>query len=68
MGHDLHIMGRHSLNTSSIEELAKECSVRFKVNVEYGYRDEFWFDWDGFHREASIRTICGMSYNIPMPK
>lgn len=35
MGHDVHTIGKHSLNTSSIESLAKDISERLKANVEY---------------------------------
>lgn len=54
MGHDVHNIGSHNLNTSSLEALAKDLSNRFKANIEYGVYDTFPFDWDGFHREASF--------------
>lgn len=53
MGHDVNNIGRHNLNTSSLEALAKDLSIRFKSNIEYGIYDTFWFDWDGFPREPS---------------
>lgn len=53
MGHDVSTIGNHKLDTSSIENLAKDLSVRFEANVEYGIYDDVWFDWDGFEREAS---------------
>ena len=45
MGHDVHIIGNHNLDTSSMEALAKDISNRFKVNVEFGYYENM-FDFD----------------------
>lgn len=53
MGHDVHNIGRHKLDTSSLVALAKDLALRFKAHIEYGVYDTFWFDWDGFPREAS---------------
>lgn len=55
MGHDVHTIGKHNLDTSGIEALAKDISHRLNVNVEYGVYDTFWFDWDGFFREPSYK-------------
>lgn len=57
MGHDVYNVRRHNLNTSSIEGLAEDLSKRLKANVEYGYYDTFFFDWDGFYREASYNFL-----------
>lgn len=57
MGHDVYNVRRHNLNTSSIEGLAEDLSKRLKANVEYGYYDTFFFDWDGFYREASYNLL-----------
>ncbi len=48
MGSDVHSVGRHNLDTSSLESLARDISNRFKANVKYGVDDTFYFDWDGF--------------------
>ena len=53
MGRDVHSVGRHNLDTSSLEALAKDLSNRFKANVVYGADDFFFFDWDGFLRGAT---------------
>lgn len=37
MGHDVHAICNHRLNTGSIESLAKDLSDRFDVTVDYGY-------------------------------
>lgn len=37
MGHDVVNIGKHSLDVSDAEVLAKDLSKRFKANVEYGY-------------------------------
>lgn len=55
MGHDVHTIGRHKLNTSSLKALAKDISKHLCVNVEYGVYDTFCFDWDGFFREPSYK-------------
>lgn len=47
MGHDVHIIGNHNLDLSSMEALAKDISKRFKANVEYGYFSFCDFDIDG---------------------
>lgn len=54
MGHDVRNIFHHNLNTSSLEALAKDLSVRFKANILFGVYDTFFFDWDGFYREASF--------------
>lgn len=56
MGHDLSTIGHHHLDTSSLEALAKDLSIRLQANVEYGIFDMFPFDWDGFHREPSYEN------------
>lgn len=41
MGYDINIIGRHRINTESIEHAAKELSDRFDINIEYGYEHEY---------------------------
>lgn len=36
MGADVYTVGRHNLDTNSLESLAKDLSDRFKVNIQYG--------------------------------
>ena len=55
MGRDVHSVGRHNLDTSSLEALAKDLSNRFKANVVFGVDDSFNFDWDGFPRNPSYQ-------------
>lgn len=57
MGRDVQSIGRHSLDVSSIESLAKDLAIGFKANVEFGVLDTFDFDWDGFHREPSFEYL-----------
>lgn len=45
MGHDVCHIGKHNLNTNSLEELASDLSNRFQVSVEYGYQDMDSFDF-----------------------
>lgn len=65
MGHDVHTIGRHNLDTSSIEALAKDISLRLKVNVEYGVFDKFSFDWDGLFRKPSYEYWVFGKINYP---
>jgi len=65
MGHDVHTIGRHNLDTSSIDALAKDISLRLKVNVEFGVFDKFSFDWDGFFREPSYEYWAFGKINHP---
>jgi hypothetical protein len=44
MGSDINTIGRHLLNASSLESLAKEISDRFNLNIIYGYQDMFKLD------------------------
>ncbi len=55
MGSDVHSIGRHNLDTSSLEALAKDISNRFRANVVYGVDDIFEFDWDGFPRASCFQ-------------
>lgn len=57
MGHDVRNIGNHSLDTSTIEALAKDLSTRFKINVEYGYYDDHWSDLEGNDREPTFDYI-----------
>ncbi len=68
MGADVHTIGRQSLNTTSVETLAKDISKCLKVNVEYGVYDTFGFDWDGFPREPSFEYWVFGIINHPKAK
>ena len=68
MGHDIHPIGNHQLKTTSPEALAKDLSIRFKANVEYGYYDTFDFDLNGNEREPSYDYIVHGKINHPEAK
>lgn len=44
MGHDISQLGKHNLKTDNIESLAFDLSKRLKVNVEFGYQNNFNFN------------------------
>lgn len=66
MGHDLHIIGNHNLDISSMEALAKDISKRFQANVEFGYyKNMFDFDINGnTGRESDVDDVLG-KINFP---
>lgn len=60
MGHDLRIIGQHNLDTSSQEALAKDLSMRLRVNIEFRYFDEIGCNMDGTIRKATGKpVVCG---------
>ena len=44
MGWDICSAGKHDLHFTGIEELAKELSARFSINIVYGYWASEVFD------------------------
>ena len=66
MGHDVHIIGNHNLDISSMEALAKDISKRFQANVEFGYYENmFDFDINGnTGRESDVDDVLG-KINFP---
>jgi hypothetical protein len=58
MGHDVHIIGRHQLDTSSIGSLARDLSSRFHTGVTFGYYDIFDFGLEGDDRTPPFQYVA----------
>jgi hypothetical protein len=54
MGSNVRIIGRHNLDISSLESLAKDLSSRFKANVKYGIYDDVGFNLNGMDRNPKF--------------
>ncbi|MCW0483318.1 hypothetical protein [Gaoshiqia sediminis] len=57
MGHDVRIIGKHNLDTSSLEALAITLSKSLEVSIKYGYNDKFDYNPDGKYRKASWELV-----------
>jgi hypothetical protein len=57
MGQAVFALGNHSLDINSIETLAKDISVNFQANVNYGYYHQYYWDIDGNEIEPSYKHI-----------
>ncbi|MFP4023994.1 MAG: hypothetical protein ACLFVR_05660 [Thiohalospira sp.] len=68
MGHDIVGIGKHNLNTNSLEALALDLSKRFKVNVEYGYQDKDKFNFKTGEDISTYQIIKLGRINYPKAK
>lgn len=57
MGHDVNILGKHRLNTESVEALANDLSIKLRANIVYGYFDEF--QWEIYDNSKELRITTG---------
>jgi hypothetical protein len=57
MSKSTNVLANHSLNTSSVADLALDLSNRLKINIEYGYGDNCTINPDKTQRNPSYNYV-----------
>lgn len=59
MGHDVNIIGKHRLNTESVEALANDLSDKLGANIVYGYHEVFQWEICDNTKELNLSDGSG---------
>lgn len=65
MGHDISVLSYHNLDTSSVEKTGQELAIRFGVNVECYYRDNYDPDLFSRHEFPTYDDHLLATYTTP---